>query len=298
MAKAPKQINLGELAELIASGPAGQEKIKKQAQAINDLQEALMLMVKRVRPYRVPIRSEKNVLRFGLTGDIHIGSLYQRIDALRLFYEQLAAEDIDTVLNTGDITDGWKVYRGQEFELHPNGRSWPDQRDMFAESVPRIDGMKTIFITGNHDSSFKNLVGMIVGDELQRIRSDWKFIGQDVGDVDLESNGKRLRVRLFHPGGGSAYALSYRIQKIIESLAGGEKPDLLAIGHYHKAEFIPAYRNIAAIQTGAFQSQTPFMVRMASQAHVGGWIVEATLGGSLTSRIKAEFISFTEPEHS
>ena len=298
MAKAPKQINLGELAELIASGPAGQEKIKKQAQAINDLQEALVLMVKRVRPYKVPIRSEKNVLRFGLTGDIHIGSLYQRIDALRLFYEQLAAEDIDTVLNTGDVTDGWKVYRGQEFELHPNGRSWPDQRDMFAESVPRIDGMKTIFITGNHDSSFKNLVGMIVGDELQRIRSDWKFIGQDVGDVDLESNGGRFRVRLFHPGGGTAYALSYRIQKIIESLAGGEKPDLLAIGHYHKAEFIPAYRNIAAIQTGAFQSQTPFMVRMASQAHVGGWIVEATLGGSLTSRIKAEFISFMEPEHS
>ena len=291
------QINLGELAELLASGPEGREKIEKQAKAINELQEALMLVVKRTRPYKVPIKSDENTIRFGLIGDIHIGSLYQRIDALQLFYEQLAGEGIDTVLCAGDIVDGWKVYRGQEFELHPYGRSWADQRAMFAEKAPRIDGMKTIFITGNHDASFKNLVGMVVGDELCQIRPDWEFVGQDVGDVDLTAeSGDKLRVRLFHPGGGTAYAMSYRIQKIIESLAGGEKPDLLAVGHYHKAEFIPAYRNIAAIQVGTFQSQTPFMVRLASQAHVGGWIVEATLGGNLTSRIKAEFISFMEPE--
>jgi len=291
-------INLGELSELMASGPAGREKIEKQAAAINELQNALMLMVKRSRPYRVPVKAENNVIKFGLIGDTHFGSLYQRTDALRLFYERAAAEGVTQILHAGDVVAGWKVYRGQEFELHPLGRSWPEQRDMFAEEAPRIKGMTTIFITGNHDASFKHLVGLVAGDELQRIRPDWKCVGQDVGDVDLVAgDGNQLRVRLFHPGGGTAYAMSYRIQKIIESLQDSEKPDLLAVGHYHKAEFIPAFHDVAAVQVGTFEAQTPFMARMASPAHVGGWIIEATVGGNLASRIKAEFISFREPDH-
>ena len=70
---AGKTINLSELAELIASGPAGKEKIEKQARAITELQEALMQMVKRTRAYKVPVRAEGNVIRFGLIGDTHIG---------------------------------------------------------------------------------------------------------------------------------------------------------------------------------------------------------------------------------
>lgn len=296
---ARKEINLGELADLIASGPAGREKIEKQAQAITELQEALMLIVKRVRPYVVPVRTEKNTIRFGLIGDLHIGSLYQRTDALKAFYEGLAAQGIDTVLCAGDVIDGWKVYRGQEFELHPHGRSWPEQRTMFAEMVPKIEGMTTIFITGNHDASYKNLIGMVVGDELQQRRPDWKFVGQDVAEVVLKAeNGQKLRIRLMHPGGGTAYAISYKLQKFIESIPGGEKPDILAVGHYHKAEYLPAYRNVAGFQTGCFQSQTPFMARLGSQAMVGGWVIEATLApkAALTQRIKGEFISFMEPE--
>lgn len=294
-----KEINLGELSALIAEGPAGQEKIKKQAAAISTLQETLMLMVKRVRPYEIPVRSEGNTIRFGLIGDTQIGSLYQRLDALKLFYERCAAEGIMDILHAGDVIDGWRVYRGQEFELHPNGRSWPEQRDMFAESVPKIKDMRTVFITGNHDSSFKKLVGLVVGDELQRVRPDWKFIGQDIGDVTLTSkNGRKFSVRLLHPGGGTAYAASYHLQKIIEAIPGGQKPDLMAIGHYHKALWMPDYRNVSGFYPGTFQSQTPFMIRGSLAAHIGGWIVTVTLGErrKLTSRIQAEFISFYEAQ--
>lgn len=292
-----KEINLSELAELIAEGPAGQEKIKKQAAAISTLQETLMLMVKRTRPYEVPVKNDGNIIRFGLIGDTQIGSLYQRLDALKVFYERCAAEKIVDILHTGDVVDGWRVYKGQEFELHPNGRSWPEQRDMFSESVPKIRGMRTIFITGNHDNSFKKLIGLVVGDELQRVRSDWKFIGQDIGDVALKSkDGQKFIVRLLHPGGGTAYADSYRLQKIIETIPGGQKPDLLAVGHYHKALWEPNYRNISGFLTGTFQSQSPYMVQHSLAAHVGGWIVTITLGErrKLTSRVSAEFISFFE----
>jgi len=294
-----KEINLGELGKLLAEGPPGLEKIKKQQQAINDLQETLMLMAKRQRPYSVPIASEKNTIRFGMIGDTQIGSLYQRLDALGGFYGHCSREGIPIVFHTGDVLDGWRVYRGQEFELHPNGRSWPEQRKMFADMAPRIDGITTIFITGNHDSSFKKLIGLVVGDELTRARPDWKFIGQDIGSTILKTgDGHEFVVQLLHPGGGTAYAVSYHAQKIVESLSGGQKPDLIGIGHYHKAMWMPQYRNVSALLTGTFQSQTPFMIQHSLAAHIGGWIITVTLADKkkLTSRVQAEFVSFYEPE--
>jgi hypothetical protein len=64
-----KEIDLSKLAELVAEGPAGQDKIKRQAKAINELQEALMLMVKRVRPYEVPVKTKDNTIKFPLSAD-------------------------------------------------------------------------------------------------------------------------------------------------------------------------------------------------------------------------------------
>ena len=84
---------------------------------------------------------------------------------------------------------------------------------------------------------------------------------------------------------------SYRMQKIIESLEGGTKPDLLAAGHFHKMDLLPSYRNVLGIQTGTMQDQTPFMVRKGLAANVGGWIIRIEPGdGHLV--VKPEFVVF------
>jgi hypothetical protein len=294
-----KTIDLGELAELVASGPAGAEKIAKQAAAITNLQETLMLMVKRVRPYEVPVRDGDNIIRFGLIADTHIGSLYQRIDALKQFYLHCEREGIEIVLHAGDVIDGMRVYKGQEFELLPNGRSWPEQRDMFADVAPRTKNIITYFITGNHDHSFKKLIGLLAGDEFQRVRPDWKHLGQDTAAITFKTkSGQSFMIQLLHPNGGVAYALSYRLQKIIESLSGGQKPNMMVVGHYHKSLYVPGYRNVEGFYPGTFQSQTPLMVQQSSIAQVGGWIISVTLGDKkkLTSRIQSEWIGFFEAQ--
>jgi len=295
-----KMIEVSKLADLLAEGPAGKAKIEKQAKYITELSEALDLMARRQRPYEVPTKSPDNTIRFGLIGDTHIGSLYQRVDALEAFYRHCEREGISDVLHAGDVVSGWRVYRGQEFELHPNGRSWPEQRDMFANLAPKIKGITTHFITGNHDASFKKLIGLVAGPDLEQARSDWKFVGQDIGTVTFKARGGlAYRVMLYHPGVGTAYALSYRMQKFIESLSGGQKPDMVASGHYHKAEALPAYRNVYGIDVGCFESQTPFMASRASAAHIGGWIVEVVLSDrkKLTSRIRTEWIGFFEEQN-
>jgi UDP-2,3-diacylglucosamine pyrophosphatase LpxH len=295
----PKEVDLGDLRRLISEGPAGEEKLRRLTEEVSNLAETLSLVAKRQRPYEVAVADDGNVLRFGVIGDTQIGSMYQRLDAMGAFYEHCRKEGIKIICHTGDVIDGWRVYRGQEFELHPNGRSWPEQRKMFIDNAPRIDGITTIFITGNHDASFKKLVGLVVGDELQSARPDWHFIGATTGQVVLKTKkGLKFKVQLLHPGGGTAYAVSYHAQKIIEAMSGGQKPQLVCVGHYHKSLYMPAYRNVSCILSGCFQSQTPYMLEHSLAAHIGGWVVTVTLNEpkKLTSRVETEWIGFYEEE--
>ena len=47
------------------------------------------------------------------------------------------------------------------------------------------------------------------------------------------------------------------------------KPNILAIGHYHKLEYL-FYRNVHCFQAGCFQTQTPFTRQYS--VHLGSGI--------------------------
>jgi len=260
---------------------------------IAQLEAALKVKAEERNPIHLELESPSNTLKFGVIGDTHYGSLYEAKDEAQAMYESFAADGITDVLHAGDVLDGHHVYRGQEFELHSHG--WANQRDWFAEHAPRVDGITTYFIVGNHDASLKKAAGIDVGPELQDRRPDWHFLGEDYATVMFHAkNGRSIRVGMIHPAGGSSYALSYRPQKIVEQIEGGTKPKLLLIGNYHKAEFMPAYRNVAVVQVGCFQWQTPFMVTKGLAAHVGGWKISVTLqdDAALSMSFDAKFTAF------
>jgi DNA repair exonuclease SbcCD nuclease subunit len=229
---------------------------------------------------------EDNYLKFAITGDRHTGSLYEHNSALKAFYDHCEKEGIKRVYDAGDILDGHKIYKGQEFELRDHG--FEAQLNRLKEAPRNIE---TYFITGNHDGSFKSAAGIAVGQAIEAVIPEYHFIGEDQATVQFNTPNGTFTLGLMHPGGGSSYAISYRPQKIVESLEGGSKPDLLCIGHYHKAEMIPSYRNVCALSTGTFQKQTPFMMKGALAAHVGGWIVEIWVGKS-HKRFRTEFVAF------
>lgn len=269
---------------------------REQGEELESLREVVARIARQRRKYLIPQVKRSNTLRLGICSDLHCGSLYARLDAFVQFLRLCESERVDRVLVAGDIMEGWRVYKGQEFELHAHG--YTRQLEAMRNTIPRVR-VPVDFITGNHDMSFKKEVGAAVGDSIQQALSGWAWRGDESAELDFRVGGKLLRVGLSHPGGtGSSYALSYRPQKIAEALPGGRKPHLLAIGHYHKAEFVPQYRNIALLQCGAFQSQTPFMANKGLAAHVGGWLVEITVGSgkSLVQRARAEFVSFYEPQ--
>jgi len=225
---------------------------------------------------RVEIGAKAPAYRFGVLSCTHFGSLYEEIGITNALYDWFAQEDITDVYHCGDITEGCHMRKGHENSLHKHG--FDQQLQWVVEKYPYRKGIKTHLITGNHDASHMKNGGADIGLAIARQREDIDYFGADTARITVERTGERaINIDVIHPDGGVSYALSYKIQKIIESLEAGSKPDVLLIGHYHKSMFLPAYRGVAAVMAGCTQRQTDFMARNGLAAHVGGHIVEARI---------------------
>lgn len=227
------------------------------------------------------------IIKFAIMGDTQFGSKYAQISALNEFYDICKIEGITDVYHSGDITDGLKMRSGHEYELYVI--SADEMLDDVVKNYPKREGITTHFITGNHDASIYKQVGYDIGKAISTMRSDLDYLGRDVAVVNLTPN---CTLEMRHPWDATAYAISYKIQKMIEAMESDSKPNILAVGHYHKAEYL-FYRNVHALQTGCFQSQTPFTRGKGISVHIGGWIVTIKVDEYGTiQRITPEFIPF------
>lgn len=206
-------------------------------------------------------------IRFAIMGDTQIGSKYAQLTYLHNFYDLCKKEGITDVYHTGDITEGLKMRVGHEYELYTV--SADEMREEVVKNYPKRDGITTHFITGNHDASIYKQVGYDIGQAIANSRPDMEYLGRDCAVINITPN---CTLELRHPWDGTAYALSYKMQKMIEAMESDSKPNILAVGHYHKAEYL-FYRNVHALQTGCFQGQTPFTRGKGISVHMGGWIV-------------------------
>ena len=228
-----------------------------------------------------------DTIRFAIIGDTQLGSKYTQLTHLHAFYDICEKEGIKNVYHTGDITDGLKMRPGHEYELYKV--SADEMREDVVRNYPKRDGITTHFITGNHDASLYKHVGYDIGCGIASLRPDMRYLGRDCAVINLTP---KCTLELRHPWDGSAYAISYKIQKMIEAMESDSKPNILAVGHYHKAEYI-FYRNVHALQTGCFQGQTPFTRGKGISVHLGGWIVTIRVDtdGTIQS-IAPEFVPF------
>ena len=227
------------------------------------------------------------IIRFGLMGDTQINSKYTQLTHVHDFYDICQREGIETVYHTGDMDEGEEMRMGHKYECYTQGAD-----DHIAEIVrvyPKRKGIITKFITGNHDHSLFKRAGFDIGKVIAAERSDMEYLGMSNAIIFLTPN---CTLELRHPIDGTAYALSYKIQKMVEAMSGGEKPNILAVGHYHKTSY-DFYRNVHAVQTGCFQGQTPFTRGKGISVSVGGWIIEIHVDEEGTiNRFKQEYIPY------
>jgi hypothetical protein len=223
----------------------------------------------------------KGMVEFAAIGDTHLCSKYERLDCLGDFYDEVARRGIRHVLHAGNWIDGEAVFNRHDL-LVPAGID--SQMRYLAENYPRRTGIETWAITGaDHEGWYARTAGVDVGRYAERAmqdagRTDWRNLGYMESYVRLRHpvSGQSSMLLLMHPGGGSAYAISYAPQKIVEGFDGGDKPAVLLVGHYHKASY-QMTRNVHTIQVGCFQDQTVFMRQKKLSAHIGGMLVRLHL---------------------
>lgn len=281
LAASTKPWTLEALADKFDCGPG---KIRDALVQLGDTSTALHVTDEGISVARELEKAEPTVIdvskhvgkeiAFGVTADNHLGSKYARTDVLNALYDIWADEGIQMVYQLGNMVDG--EARFNRYDLVAHGID--GQVAYFVENWPQRRGIHTAFVTGDdHEGWWIQREGINIGKHMEQEatdagRHDLHYLGHMEHDLLFSSVGGSAVMRLIHAGGGSAYATSYAPQKIVESYQGGEKPNILLIGHYHKAEY--GYpREVHTLQAGCTQDQSPFMRKLKIQAHIGGWTV-------------------------
>lgn len=294
-----------ELAEQIgvSRGTIADEVDAIRAAAINIADFGGRLTVERVADITTDhgadhsFTSDRNKFKFGWISDTHMGSKYARIDVAEALYDVFAEEGITRVFHAGNWIDGEARFNKYDLLVH----GMDAQCRYLAEHYPQRPGIVTYAIAGDdHEGWYAQREGVDIGRYAQNRfrdagRQDWIDLGYMESYVPLVNaeSGEASQMLVSHPGGGSAYALSYAIQKIVESLDGGEKPAVGLWGHYHKLWF-GNIRNVWCIQTGCCQDQTPFGRKKKLDFQVGGGTAELTQDpktGAIV-RCKVEILRF------
>lgn len=232
--------------------------------------------------------------KFGATGDNHLGSRWERLDVLNALYDLYEAEGVTHVYNTGNMIEG--ECRINKLDVKVYGLD--AQVDYLIQNYPHRKGITTHFVCGDdHEGWYQKREGIEIGRHIENQakragREDLAYMGYVEADVVLKAeHGERI-MKVMHPGGGSAYALSYTVQKLTESFQGGEKPSVLLVGHYHKFDYCYP-REVFAVQTACTCDQSIFMRKLKLQAVVGGCLISLTQApdGEI-SRFSTEFLPF------
>jgi hypothetical protein len=231
----------------------------------------------------VDYKIEGNSFKVALMADWHIGSKACKKRELQTFVNYAKDQGVEIFLGPGDLIDANNVYRGQEYELEVVGVD--DQVDLLCNIVPDLG--QCFFITGNHEYTAYKKIGKNVGADIAFMRKDFTFLGAIEGRINI--NG--IMFDLYHGAGKGAYAVSYKIQKRIEAYIPGDKPRILAVGHWHQSmEFTT--RNVTSYHCGSFQGPTILSKQFCLPNVVGGWILDILAEEGQVKTIDSKFVFF------
>lgn len=202
--------------------------------------------------------------------DSHLCNEAQQLNMINQIYQETYERGIKTVRHFGDISDGdYTVRSDHRYELFRLGAS--RQIEYIVNYWPKIDGITTEFIVGNHDLTHEKNGGAFIGPIIESYRPDLKFVGSEHAYVSPNESPKTT-IEMFHPGGGCASSLSYRAQKYIDKMEPGSKPNAVGMGHFHQSHFL-SYRNVIALLLPCLTSKSNFAIRQGLENTMGAYFI-------------------------
>lgn len=270
-----------------------EEKLKKLMDKYkiseNELETILKSSKKRDDDVAKKIDVGSKKFYYAYFSDAHIGHKKFLPEAFDNMLKLIRMYKPDFVLNIGDTLEGMSGRPGHIYELTHIG--FHQQINYAKELLSQIN-IPIYGIDGNHDEWYekKSDIGLIVGNELDLRIKNYNHLGQMEGDLNVDG----IKIKLFHANDGTAYATSYKLQKLIESFTGGEKPEIVHSGHYHKSLYM-FNRNVHGIESGTLCGQSRFMRGKKIPAHIGfGFGRVWHNGAGEVRRYNHEFVPFYE----
>lgn len=247
----------------------GLVELAKQKGYLIDIIDGKIRKIKPIKENDVyEIKSELEHLKLLLISDTHLASKYDRLDILRYLYNKAEDRNINYILHSGDVTEGRSNRPEQIYSLRE--ASFEGQRDYVIDKYPKSN-IPTLMISGNHDLWWIKNCGSDIVADICKQREDLTYLGSDCEDIKIG----KLKIRLYHGKGGSAYAKSYKIQKYLDTIPSEELPHILQTGHTHQAFYFKQGKT-NCFQTSCLQDLTPFERSMGLSNDKSCWWVDVT----------------------
>lgn len=221
----------------------------------------------------------------GLVSDTHIGDKHFDLESLLKAYSIFEREGVSKIFHMGDLITGINVYQGQFNDL--NLHTLDEQIDFVIENYPRISGVKTEFILGNHDLKALKQNGIDIGKIIAKERDDMVYLGQVSAKIDYGG----VKFELCHYEGSTPYALSYRCQKYLRDIPANKIPDILCLGHMHSIVY--AYiQGVHSFECGTFQGPNNYTKKKGLHTDIACWLLKLGIEDGKIKYLKPEILLF------
>ncbi len=173
----------------------------------------------------------------------------------------------DNVILCGNISAGLypltKVYAETNFINDTQG-----QIDYIVSHYPKVDGMKTYFITGKLDDIHLTKQKINIGKRIADLRDDMIYLGENSCDLVIDN----MVMQLFSSQLSKTYTVSYRTQQQAVSFRSEDKPDVMLYGGLLQCEQF-TYRGIKILSIPSVCATTKEMAEKRYSNTIGAWYV-------------------------
>ncbi len=146
------------------------------------IKKCLTLKEKLPKEQVIVTKPDELELKFLLLSDLHIGSVFERLDLLEKAYEYAFHENIHSIIVAGDIVDGIKIGHPK---IHDN---YKDQINYFLDNYPFNKNILTYVLLGDHDfDSLKN-AGLDIEKIIESYRHDLVSLGYRQGILKIKND--------------------------------------------------------------------------------------------------------------
>jgi hypothetical protein len=210
---------------------------------------------------------EYDEFKFIAIADTRLGSKSQQLSILNDIYQKGHEMGFNNVILCGNISAGLypitDIYAETNFRDDTYG-----QIDYIVSHYPRVEGMKTYFITGKVDDKHLKQEKINIGKKIADAREDMIYLGENSCDIMIDKAVMQVMTSKL----GKTYTVSYRPQQQIDSYRSEDKPDILLYGGLLQMEKF-SYRNVKCISVPSVVATTKEMNDKRYQNTVGAWYI-------------------------